>query len=105
MRIVLVQPAGFNWVRGREDLAAVANRMAPLGLLSIAAWLEREGHAISVVDCLGPGAPTDQGAVVRNIVAFRPDLVGVSTTTSSFLDGHALALRLKEADPGILLLP
>jgi len=101
MRIALVQPAGSNWVRGRRDMAAVANRMAPLGLLSIAAWLEREGHAVSVVDCLGPGAPAGEAAVVRTILDGHPDLVGFSTTTSSFLDGHALALRLKEADPRI----
>ncbi|MGV8081311.1 MAG: B12-binding domain-containing radical SAM protein [Syntrophales bacterium] len=101
MRIVLVQPAGSNWVRGRRDMAAVANRMAPLGLLSIAAWLEREGHEVSVLDCLGPGAVPDGEANARTILAFRPDMVGFSTTTSSFLDGHALAIRLKEADPRI----
>ncbi len=101
MRIVLVQPAGSNWIRGRRDMAAVANRMAPLGLLSIAAWLEREGHAVSVVDCLGPGAPASGEATVRVILDGRPDLVGFSTTTSSFLDGHALALRLKEEVPRI----
>jgi len=101
MRVALVQPAGSNWVRGRRDMAAVANRMAPLGLLSIAAWLEREGHEVSVLDCLGPGAAPGAEAVVRDLLEFRPDLVGFSTTTSSFLDGHALAVRLKEADPGI----
>ena len=39
MRIVLVHPAGSNWVPGKKDITAVANRMAPLGLLSIAAYL------------------------------------------------------------------
>ena len=43
MKIVLVHPAGSNWVPGRKDVAAVANKMAPLGLLSIAAYLEKIG--------------------------------------------------------------
>jgi hypothetical protein len=34
-----------------------ANRMAPLGLLSMAAYLEREGDEVFVHDCLGPKAP------------------------------------------------
>ena len=37
MRIVLVHPAGSNWVPGKKDITATANRMAPLGLLSIVA--------------------------------------------------------------------
>jgi anaerobic magnesium-protoporphyrin IX monomethyl ester cyclase len=54
MRIVLVHPTGSNWVPGKKDITAIANRMAPLGLLSIAAWLEQEGNEVFVHDCLGP---------------------------------------------------
>ena len=43
MRIVLVHPTGSNWVPGKKDITATANRMAPLGLLSIAAWLDPVG--------------------------------------------------------------
>ena len=52
MKIVLVHPAGSNWIKGSKDLAAVANRMAPLGLLSIAAYCDRQGHEVFVHDCL-----------------------------------------------------
>jgi len=62
MRIVLVHPAGSNWVPGKKDVTAIANRMAPLGLLSIAAYLEREGHEVFVHDCLGPRAPSSNVA-------------------------------------------
>ena len=57
MRIVLVHPAGSNWIPGKKDVTTAANRMAPLGLLSIAAYLEQEGHQVFVHDCLGPKAP------------------------------------------------
>ena len=80
MRIVLAHPAGSNWIKGEKDLAAVANRMAPLGLLSIASYLERSGHEVFVHDCLGPGARAGTedelgrgpGAVPMNPLHHRP---------------------------------
>jgi anaerobic magnesium-protoporphyrin IX monomethyl ester cyclase len=102
MRIVLVHPTGSNWLPGKKDVAAIANRMAPLGLLSIAAYLEREGHEVFVHDCLGPKAPASNDAHVAGILRLKPDLVGFSTTTSAFPDGHDLARRLKEANGKIV---
>ncbi len=101
MRIVLVHPAGSNWIPGSKDIAATANRMAPLGLLSIAAYLDRRGHQVFVHDCMGPGAVSGNGAHAEHIIALRPDLVGVSATTSGFLDGYDLAVRVKAALPGV----
>ena len=101
MRIVLVHPAGSNWVPGRRDVSAIANRMAPLGLLSIAAYLEKDGHDVAVHDCLGPGAPSQPEANVRLILDHRPDLVGFSATTSGFLDGYDLATRIKKRRPEV----
>ncbi len=99
MRIVLVHPAGSNWVPGRKDVAAVANRMAPLGLLSIAAYLEKEGHTVVVHDCLGPNAMAGTRANVKYILSHMPDLVGFSATTSGFLDGYDLAVHIKTDRP------
>lgn len=101
MRIVLVHPAGSNWIPGRPDITPTANRMAPLGLLSIAAWLERDGHAVAVHDCLGPAAPSGNRGHVEAILGHRPDLVGFSATTSAFLDACALARALKARRPEI----
>ena len=47
-RIVLVHPRGSNWFPGRRDITDIANRMVPQGMLSIAAWLTREGVVTSV---------------------------------------------------------
>ncbi len=101
MRIVLVHPTGYNWVPGKKDITAVANRMAPLGLLSIAAYLAQKGHDVSVLDCLGPGRPKTNGAHVRNILQKDPQMVGFSATTSGFLDGYDMALRIKREAPHI----
>jgi magnesium-protoporphyrin IX monomethyl ester (oxidative) cyclase len=95
VKIVLVHPAGSNWVPGSKDVAAVANRMAPLGLLSIAAYLEQHGHHVVVHDCLGPGAATGIQANVKAILRHDPDIVGFSATTSGFSDGYDLASAIK----------
>jgi magnesium-protoporphyrin IX monomethyl ester (oxidative) cyclase len=99
MQIVLVHPAGSNWVPGRKDVTATANRMAPLGLLSIAAYLEREGHAVAVLDCLGPDAVPGTEPNVRRIFGHAPDIVGFSTTTSGFPDAYDMASRIKALSP------
>ncbi|MBW2708151.1 MAG: cobalamin-dependent protein [Deltaproteobacteria bacterium] len=101
MRITLVHPTGYNWVPGKKDISAVANRMAPLGLLSIAAYLEREDHEVFVLDCLGPGAAKSNDAHVQSILQKDPQMVGFSATTSGFLDGYDLAVRIKALRPHI----
>ncbi|OPY91281.1 MAG: Ribosomal protein S12 methylthiotransferase RimO [Syntrophus sp. PtaU1.Bin208] len=100
-RIVLVHPRGFNWLPGSRDVTDVANRMAPQGLLSIAACLLQEGHAVFLYDCLGPGVSPDLDVQVKTVLAFRPDLVGFSATTSSFPDAAEMAGKIKEASAAI----
>jgi radical SAM superfamily enzyme YgiQ (UPF0313 family) len=99
MRIVLVHPAGYNWMPGNKDVTATANRMAPLGLLSIAAFLEQEGHEVNVIDCLGPEAVAGTEPIVQQILSHSPDLVGFSTTTSGFLDAYDITSRIKDLHP------
>jgi magnesium-protoporphyrin IX monomethyl ester (oxidative) cyclase len=104
MRIVLVHPTGSNWVPGKKDVAAVANRMAPLGLLSMAAYLEREGFTTHVLDFLGPHAAPDPHLNAKRILSLNPDLVGFSATTSGFLDGYAIAAQLKRLRPQVRII-
>lgn len=100
-RIALVHPAGSNWVPGKKDITATANRMAPLGMLSIAAYLARQGHEVFVHDCLGPGALQGTGPNAKALLDLKPDIIGFSVTTSSFLDGHELARAVKRKRPDI----
>lgn len=101
MRITLVHPAGFNFVPGQPDFAVLANRMAPLGILQLAACLEERGHPTAVHDCLGPTATPGIAANTAQILATKPDLVGFSATTSGFLEAIDLAAELKRRRPGI----
>ena len=97
-----MHPAGSNWFPGHADFTPIANRLAPLGLLSIAGYLERDGHDLRVLDCLGPCPPRDNDDAARRILEFEPDIVGFSTTTSSFMDANEIAEKIKAANPGII---
>jgi len=55
MRIVLVHPAGSNWVPGKRDITTTANRMAPLGILSIASYLNPASIFASAVNLIFAG--------------------------------------------------
>jgi len=101
-RIVLVHPRGFNWFPGKRDITDVANRMVPQGLLSIAAYLSKEGHDVFVYDCLGLGAPLDLQKQVQAILAYQPQIVGFSATTSSFPDAADLAQLVKKQSSDVI---
>ncbi|MEI7613327.1 MAG: radical SAM protein [Betaproteobacteria bacterium] len=75
--------------------------MAPLGILSISAFLKQKGHQVFIHDCLGPNAPEELAENVKIVLGFKPDMVGFSTTTSSFLDGHDMAALIKQSDASI----
>ena len=100
MRVVLVHPAGCNWVEGHRDVSTLANRMPPLGLLSLTAWLEKDGHEVTVIDCLGPDAKGNDDTIAH-ILREEPELVGFSTTTSAFLDAWQLTQGLKRIQPDL----
>jgi radical SAM superfamily enzyme YgiQ (UPF0313 family) len=101
MRIVLVHPAGSNWIPGKKDVTTAANRMPPIGILSLAAYLEKK-HQMLVHDCLGPGSPRGPEANARVILDHQPDLVGFSVTTSAFHDAYEMAKSLKRARPDVI---
>ena len=97
--VLFVHPLGENWIPGEQNVARVINIMAPLGLLSLAAWLDQHGHETRVHDCYAfPGQDESIFAYLRDE---RPDFIGFSTTTSSFLDGIRLAKAAKQAHPSV----
>ncbi len=99
MRIVLVHPAGSNWLPGQEDPTPAANRMAPIGVLSMASYLKDTEHQVFIHDCLGPRAPLGSAANAQIILGYKPDLVGFSCTTSAFHDAYEMARTIKAANP------
>lgn len=102
MRILLVNPFGSNWIEGLKGSAETAVRMAPIGILSIAAYLAEKGFEVKVADCRMPAARANEA--IRNMLLFKPDMAGFTATTSGFIDAYRIAEALKNADPGIRII-
>ncbi|HTG01380.1 MAG TPA: radical SAM protein [Nitrospirota bacterium] len=97
--IILIHPLGENWTSGEQDLSHIVNIMPPMGLLSLAAWMEKHGHRSDIHDCYA--FPGRDERIFSYIKDRKPEYIGFSTTTSSFLDAVRLAERAKEIHPGI----
>lgn len=98
-KILLVHPRGENWTTGEQDLSRIVNIMAPMGLLSLAAWMEQHEHRADIHDCYA--FPGEDSRITSYLDEERPDYIGFSTTTSSFPDGVRLAKRAKEILPSV----
>ncbi len=88
-RILLVHPLGYDAAAAAGDISRIANIMPPIGLASIAASLERRGIRASIIDCYA--RPGSDRAIRDHLLAERPAFIGLSCTTSSFLDGIRIA--------------
>ncbi len=99
MKILLINPLGANWMEGREDYTNIAIRMAPIGLLSIAAYLMRAGHEIKIHDCQNNPENTNRIKILSCINTFKPEMVGFTAVTSSFMNAYRLAQEIKQQSP------
>ena len=98
-RILLVHPLGYGAEAAGRDISRLANIMPPLGLASIAAWLEKQGFTVDLLDC--HAHPDSEGRIRELLRTAKPGWIGFSCTTSSFLDGVRLARLAKSEQPGI----
>ena len=94
MRVQLfVPPGGYfaeRWSQGSS--------MPPLGLLYIAAVLEREGHDVCVVptDILG----LSWRQIREEVKEYQADIIGVTSTTENRFQSFRLVKEAKKANPG-----
>ncbi len=98
-RILLVHPLGYSVDAAGRDISRVVNIMPPLGLASIAAYLEREKLTADIIDCYAH--PDSDKKIVDYLTQHRPQWIGFSCTTSSFLDAVRIAKLAKDILPGI----
>jgi anaerobic magnesium-protoporphyrin IX monomethyl ester cyclase len=98
-KTLLVHPLGYRADAAGRDISRIANIMPPLGLASIAAYLEQRNIGDDIVDCY---ARPDSDRVIRDyLLAEKPAFIGLSCTTSSFHDGIRIAQLARQAVPGI----
>ncbi|MDA3791855.1 MAG: radical SAM protein [Desulfobacula sp.] len=96
-KILLIHPLGYNPADAKADISRKANIMPPLGLASIAAYLEPYQIQSQIIDCYA--APESDALIVKYLEKEKPGFVGFSCTTSSFLDGIRISKYTKEIIP------
>jgi radical SAM superfamily enzyme YgiQ (UPF0313 family) len=75
----------------------MANLMPPLGLASLAAYVEPSGFRADIIDCF---ARPDSGQLIEEYVGrHQPRFVGATCTTAGFLDAARIFRRVKELSP------
>ncbi len=102
MRVLLINPPLDAVIRNGHVSPVTAflfYNSAPLGLLYIAAMLERAGVQVEVIDAAAE--KLDVARTVRRAERFRPDLLGIGSTTVGFMSAVELAEALKGALPSL----
>jgi len=80
MKILLIFPPQNLEERYAHDVGDVGGFLRPLGLLYMAATLEREGHYVQVMDCPTYGYGINH--IEEKLSDFNPAIVGIGTITS-----------------------
>ena len=100
MRVLLIYPTARFEVFGNNPAALEASRGAnpPLGLLSVAAYLEEHSaHDVAVVDAHAEDLSFD--ALAARIRAAAPDVVGVTALTPTLVDVVRTVATARSAAP------
>ncbi len=102
MRVLLINPPLDAVIRNGSVSPVTAflfYNSAPLGLLYIAAALLQAGHEVDVIDAAAE--QLDVPGTVRRAEAYRPDVLGLGSTTVGFGSAVELAEALKGALPSV----
>src|SRR5512140_851460 len=97
-RIVLVNPP----IRLEEmygEFAPWGSVAPPTGLCYIAAVLRKEGYELSIVDGCAERLTTED--IVKRVVAFAPDIIGLTCKSIFMPNVTRLCPMLKETLPGV----
>lgn len=99
MKIVLVNPFITSAERYGRDIGAIGGHQAPLGLCYLAAYLEKSGFEVSLVDAEAGRLGNDLS--LKKILEFKPDAVGITSTTVAFRGARDLAYAIKASAPHV----
>ncbi len=73
----------------------------PIGLAYLAAVAEKRGHAVKVIDCLPINMTYEE--LKREVASFEPDIVGITSMTSTFSSALQAARIIKDFYPRALI--
>lgn len=76
--------------------------LPPLGLCYISAVLEKESHAIKIIDAIAE--KITERELIDRIKKFNPQIVGITAVTVSYNRAVETAMQIKEFDKDIIIL-
>jgi anaerobic magnesium-protoporphyrin IX monomethyl ester cyclase len=92
MRVLLTSPVS------QDPLRTVAGiTTPPLGLAYLATVAEQAGHTVRILDAAVLGLSPPE--MTRDILAWQPDLLGISATTLGYTDAVQLAQNVRQHRP------
>src|SRR5205809_7659298 len=99
MKVTLIFPPFLLKHRYSHNVGEAGGNLPPLGLLHIAAVLEKGGNQVKIID--SPVENLDLEQVLERIGQFNPDFVGISAITSLAEKTKALCFAIREKFPRI----
>ena len=95
MKVLLVEPPTIS------DIKKVLNTVGPpLGLAYLASVARNEGFGVKIIDSLAENLSFDE--LERKIKEYDPDVVGITSTTTSIPDAYKVAEISKSVNPNII---
>jgi radical SAM superfamily enzyme YgiQ (UPF0313 family) len=85
--------------RYSSDIGHSGGRQLPLGVYYLASYLRRSGHSVTVIDGEAQGMSAHE--IGLKSVEFKPDIVGISSTTVAFHRALEMAKESKSLMPKI----
>jgi len=84
------------------------SRIPPMGLLSIASYLNENKHRVDIVDCrelIASNKTSDYISLLQaRVKHFHPDIIGINMLTANFNHVKAIADKVKSTYPHITII-
>lgn len=97
MKVLLINPPIHNMVisgvSNFEDRLLDGSPIPPLGLMYLAAYVDREGCKPKILDMVAEHSSIDN--LREEVTAYKPDIVGITTTTLTLYDTLQVAKAVK----------
>ena len=89
MKVLFISPPSKFAIKDTIGIPAI-----PLGLAYLSSVLEKEGHKVKIIDA--PTLNYDWKNLREETRGFKPDIVGITSTTSTIYDAYKVAELIKE---------
>lgn len=102
-RIALARAAYSFFIYGnvyKYDKAAPRTINPPIGLMALAGYLSKSGHEVTIID--GEPEFLTIEDMLERVLAFRPEIVGITATTPEYPHAYEFIKGIKERDPSIV---